>query len=121
MCDVYSFGVVLLELPSGRPIDVRDNGKTRMLSLLKQIYLLDNRRLYKIMDTKLDGQYPQKVALTVATLALQCLSDGPKDGPEYGRGFSHSGTTLKSIQDKNKNKIKPPFCHHIRNSIIGQD
>ncbi|CAA2974588.1 kinase 2B, chloroplastic-like [Olea europaea subsp. europaea] len=92
MCDVYSFGVVLLELPSGRPIDVRDNGKTRMLSLLKQIYLLDNRRLNKIMDTKLDGQYPQKVALTVATLALQCLSDGPKDGPEYGRGWINEHT-----------------------------
>lgn len=36
---------------------------------------LDNKRdIFRIMDTKLGKQYPQKGDYTVATLALKCLN-----------------------------------------------
>ena len=44
-------------------------------------YLSDKRRLFRIMDTKLEGQYPQKGAFTAATLALQCLNSEAKARP----------------------------------------
>lgn len=80
--DVYSFGVVLLELLSGRravdktKVDVEQN----LVDWAKP-YLSDKRKLFRIMDTKLEGQYPQKAAFTAATLALQCLSNEAKVRP----------------------------------------
>ncbi|KVH96138.1 Concanavalin A-like lectin/glucanase, subgroup [Cynara cardunculus var. scolymus] len=41
----------------------------------------DKRRLFRIMDSRLEGQYPQKSAYTAATLALQCLNIEPKARP----------------------------------------
>lgn len=80
--DVYSFGVVLLELLSGR----RAVDKTKVVIEQNLVdwakpYLGDKRKLFRIMDTKLEGQYPQKGAYTCANLALQCLSAEPKNRP----------------------------------------
>ncbi|KAJ6768933.1 hypothetical protein OIU74_022575 [Salix koriyanagi] len=44
-------------------------------------YLNDKRKLFRIMDTKLGGQYPQKGAFIAANLALQCLSPEAKVRP----------------------------------------
>ncbi|CAL0330634.1 unnamed protein product [Lupinus luteus] len=38
-------------------------------------YLNDRRKLFRIMDTKLEGQYPQRGAYAVAILAFQCISE----------------------------------------------
>lgn len=38
-------------------------------------YLSDRRKLFRIMDTKLEGQYPQKASYIVAILALQCIGE----------------------------------------------
>lgn len=45
-------------------------------------YLGNKRKLFSIMDTKLGGQYPQKGAYTVATLALLCLNPEAKARPK---------------------------------------
>ncbi|KAI9086406.1 hypothetical protein K1719_031571 [Acacia pycnantha] len=75
-CDVYSFGVVLLELLSGRrAIDRTKSGVEQNLVDWARPYLGDRRKLFRIMDTKLEGQYPQKAAYTAAILALQCISE----------------------------------------------
>ncbi|XP_021807447.1 probable serine/threonine-protein kinase PBL3 isoform X1 [Prunus avium] len=72
--DVYSFGVVLLELLSGRrAVDKTKVGLEQNLVDWTKPYLGDRRKLFRIMDTKLEGQYPQKAAFTAATLASQCL------------------------------------------------
>ncbi|XP_008221672.1 PREDICTED: protein kinase 2B, chloroplastic-like isoform X1 [Prunus mume] len=72
--DVYSFGVVLLELLSGRrAVDKTKVGVEQNLVDWTKPYLGDKRKLFRIMDTKLEGQYPQKAAFTAATLASQCL------------------------------------------------
>ncbi|KAA3460778.1 protein kinase 2B, chloroplastic-like [Gossypium australe] len=80
--DVYSFGVVLLELLSGRrAVDKTKVGVEQSLVDWAKPYLGDKRKLFRIMDTKLGGQYPQKGAFTAATLALQCLNSEAKLRP----------------------------------------
>ncbi|KAI4314196.1 hypothetical protein L6164_027129 [Bauhinia variegata] len=80
--DVYSFGVVLLELLSGRrAVDRTKAGIEQNLVDWAKPYLGDKRKLFRIMDTKLEGQYPQKGAYTAATLALQCLNPEAKARP----------------------------------------
>ncbi|XP_022775542.1 probable serine/threonine-protein kinase PBL3 isoform X2 [Durio zibethinus] len=83
-CDVYSFGVVLLELLSGRRVvDKTKVGVEENLVDWAKPYLGDRRKIFRIMDTKLEGQYPQRAAYTVALLALQCISEA-KVRPRMG-------------------------------------
>ncbi|CAE5964123.1 unnamed protein product [Arabidopsis arenosa] len=75
-CDVYSFGVVLLEILSGRR--VIDKSKAREEESLVEWatpYLRDKRKVFRIMDTKLVGQYPKKAAFMMSFLALQCIGE----------------------------------------------
>ncbi|KAK9270060.1 hypothetical protein L1049_025633 [Liquidambar formosana] len=94
-CDVYSFGVVLLELLSGRhSVDKSKVGAERNLVDWAKRYLGDKRKLFRIMDTKLGGQYPQKGAYIAATLALKCLNTEPKLRPQMGEVLG----TLERLQ-----------------------
>ncbi|KAF3455226.1 hypothetical protein FNV43_RR05674 [Rhamnella rubrinervis] len=82
--DVYSFGVVLLELLSGRRAmdDERAGGaEETLVDWAKPFLQGDSRRMLRIMDTRLGGQYPKKGAQAAAALALQCLHTDPKNRP----------------------------------------
>ncbi|KAG6429685.1 hypothetical protein SASPL_107737 [Salvia splendens] len=80
--DVYSFGVVMLELLSGRrAVDKTKVGVEQNLVDWAKPYMGDKRKLFRIMDIKLEGQYPQKAAFTAATIAVQCLSHEAKQRP----------------------------------------
>ncbi|KAG0487808.1 hypothetical protein HPP92_006619 [Vanilla planifolia] len=72
--DVYSFGVVLLELLSGRrAVDKnRRIGEHNLVDWAKP-YLSSKRKVFRIMDNRLDGQYHLVGAQKAAALALQCL------------------------------------------------
>ncbi|CAA7043261.1 unnamed protein product [Microthlaspi erraticum] len=75
-CDVYSFGVVLLELLSGRrAIDKTRAREEEDLVEWAKPYLRDKRKMFRIMDTRLVGQYPQKGAFMISFLALQCIGE----------------------------------------------
>ncbi|XP_052186932.1 probable serine/threonine-protein kinase PBL3 isoform X2 [Diospyros lotus] len=94
--DVYSFGVVLLELLSGRrAVDRSKSGVEQNLVVWAMPYLGDKRKLFRIMDTNLGGQYPQKAAYTAATIALQCLCMEPKFRPR----MSDVLATLVKLED----------------------
>ncbi|KAL3850671.1 hypothetical protein ACJIZ3_012553 [Penstemon smallii] len=73
--DVYSYGVVLLEMLSGRrAIDKnRPSGEHRLVEWAKP-YLASKRKVYRIMDNRLDGQYTMDVAQRLANLAFRCIS-----------------------------------------------
>ncbi|XP_059648878.1 probable serine/threonine-protein kinase PBL3 [Cornus florida] len=97
--DVYSFGVVLLELLSGRrAVDKTKIGIEQNLVDWAKPYLGDKRKLFRIMDTKLEGQYPHKESFTAATLAVQCLQTEPKLRPRMAQVL----VALEQLQLPNK-------------------
>lgn len=82
MSDVYSFGVVLLELLTGRR-SVEKSSRKRQQNLAEwaRPILNDPRKLSRIIDPRLEGQYSEMGAQKAASLAYQCLSHRPKQRP----------------------------------------
>ncbi|XP_068663024.1 serine/threonine-protein kinase RIPK-like [Aristolochia californica] len=80
--DVYSFGVVLLEMLTGRrSMDkMRPSREQNMVDWARSS-LNDPRKLTRIIDPKLEGQYSPKAAQKAAQLAYQCLRHDPKSRP----------------------------------------
>ena len=80
--DIYSLGVVLLELLSGKRALDEDNGsREKILVDWAKPFLNDKRKMLRVMDTRLEGQYSKKEAQTIAALALQCLHADPRIRP----------------------------------------
>lgn len=95
-CDVYSYGVVLLELLSGKRAlgDENVGGADETLVDWAKPFLNDNRKMLRIMDSRLGGQYPKKHAQFLAVLALRCLNTDPKNRPT----MSEVVATLEQLQ-----------------------
>ncbi|KAK9097608.1 hypothetical protein Sjap_023105 [Stephania japonica] len=80
--DVYGFGVVLLEMLIGRKaLDKSRPSREHNLVEWAHPILNHNRKLLRILDPRMDGQYTAKAAQKVANLAYQCLSQNPKGRP----------------------------------------
>ncbi|KAK9097665.1 hypothetical protein Syun_024710 [Stephania yunnanensis] len=80
--DVYGFGVVLLEMLIGRKaLDKSRPSREHNLVEWAHPILNHNKKLLRILDQRMDGQYSVKVAQKVANLAYQCLSQNPKGRP----------------------------------------
>lgn len=104
--DVYSYGVVLLELLSGRrALDEEKAGCVEeILADWVKPFLSDNRGVFRIMDTRLGGQYSKKGAQAAASLALQCLDAEPKNRPT----MSYIVSALEQLQTSSKDVWKTP-------------
>lgn len=102
--DVYSFGVVLLELLTGRrALDKSKPGIEQNLVDWAKPHLRDKRRLYRVMDTKLGGQYPKKGAHAIANLALQCICNDAKMRPQMSEVLEE----LEQLQESKYNLASP--------------
>ncbi|XP_044464122.1 probable serine/threonine-protein kinase PBL17 [Mangifera indica] len=80
--DVYGFGVVLLEMLLGRrAVDKSRPSQEHNLVDWARPLLNHNKKLLRILDPRMEGQYSVKTAMKVANLAYQCLSQNPKGRP----------------------------------------
>ncbi|KAI3817538.1 hypothetical protein L1987_11333 [Smallanthus sonchifolius] len=110
--DIYSFGVVLLEILSGKKaIDKnRPTGEQNLVDWAIPC-LTNKRRIFRVLDPRLEGQYSLGLALKVAHLALQCLSMEPKLRPSMDVVVS----TLEELQNDEKHEHKSPHAEPTTN------
>ncbi|KAG0515496.1 hypothetical protein BDA96_10G283700, partial [Sorghum bicolor] len=109
--DVYGFGVVLLEMIIGRrAVDKSRPSREHNLVDWARPLLVHNRKLFRIIDPRMEGQYSTKAAIEVASLAYRCLSQNPKGRPT----MSQVVETFEAVQNM-------PECQDIllQNSITG--
>ncbi|MED6119011.1 putative serine/threonine-protein kinase pbl9 [Stylosanthes scabra] len=111
--DVYSFGVVLLEMLSGkRSVDKnRPTGQHSLVEWAKP-YLANKRKVFRVLDTRLEGQYSIEDAYKVATLTLRCISRESKFRPNMDEVV----TLLEQLQAPNANahNRNNPSCNSSR-------
>ncbi|XP_060201926.1 receptor-like cytoplasmic kinase 176 [Lycium barbarum] len=100
--DVYGFGVVLLEILSGKKaIDKnRPQGEHNLVEWSRP-YLTSKRRVFRVLDPRLEGQYSLTRALKVANIALKCLAVDPKSRPSMDEVV----TALEQLQES-KDTVK---------------
>ncbi|CAI9286152.1 unnamed protein product [Lactuca saligna] len=100
--DVYSFGVVLLELLTGRKsMDKSRPNREQNLADWARPQLKCHRKLTRIIDPRLEGQYSEFGLEKAAELAYQCLSHRPKARPN----MSTIVKTLEPLVDFNDVQI----------------
>ncbi|CAJ2634715.1 protein kinase 2B [Trifolium pratense] len=112
--DVYSFGVVLLEILTGRrSMDKkRPSGEQNLVSWARP-YLADKRKLYQLVDPRLELNYSLKAVQKIAQLAYSCLSRDPKCRPNMDEVVN----ALTPLQDLNDFAI---LSYHSRLSQQGR-
>jgi serine/threonine protein kinase len=80
--DVYGFGVVLLEILTGlRALDTDRPAAQQNLVDWAKPFLADRRKLARLVDPRLEGQYSSRGAQRAAQLALRCLAADHKNRP----------------------------------------
>ncbi|XP_042042276.1 probable serine/threonine-protein kinase PBL17 isoform X1 [Salvia splendens] len=80
--DVYGFGVVLLEMLIGRrAMDKSRPSREHNLVEWARPLLNHSKKLARILDPRIEGQYSGRILMKVANLAYQCLSQNPKGRP----------------------------------------
>ncbi|KAG0471844.1 hypothetical protein HPP92_016390 [Vanilla planifolia] len=80
--DVYSFGVVLLEILTGRrSVDKKRPNQEQNLVAWARPYLGDKRRLFHLVDPRLELNYSIKGVQKVAQIAFYCLNRDSKVRP----------------------------------------
>ncbi|TVU37156.1 hypothetical protein EJB05_10456 [Eragrostis curvula] len=106
--DIYSFGVVLLELLTGRRALDEERGSTAVTLVdWARPQLGERRKVIRIMDTRLGGQYPKKQAQEVAALALQCLQNDPKNRPAMADGILPQLEQLMQNKSSSSSSCRP--------------
>uniref|UniRef100_A0A803KWJ3 Uncharacterized protein n=1 Tax=Chenopodium quinoa TaxID=63459 RepID=A0A803KWJ3_CHEQI len=89
-------------------VDTRRRALTR--SMIGNQYLLNwvklfRRKLLQIMDTKLEGQYPENVAVVVAALALQFTDSTPYSRLEMSQVLEKLQEAQRCVQGASERAI----------------
>ncbi|KAB5514658.1 hypothetical protein DKX38_028564 [Salix brachista] len=112
--DVYSFGVVLLEILTGRrSMDKKRPSGEQNLVTWARPYLADKRKMYQLVDPRLELNYSLKGAQKVSQLAFSCLSRDSNSRPTMDEIVK----VLTPLQDLNDLAI---LSHHYRLSQQGK-
>ncbi|KAL9377142.1 hypothetical protein Peur_031262 [Populus x canadensis] len=112
--DVYSFGVVLLEILTGRrSMDKKRPSGEQNLVTWARPYLADKRKMYQLVDPRLELNYSLKGAQKVSQLAFSCLSRDSYSRPTMDEVVK----VLTPLQDLNDLAI---LSYHSRLSQQGK-
>ncbi|KAG8084586.1 hypothetical protein GUJ93_ZPchr0010g8796 [Zizania palustris] len=128
--DVYSFGVVLLEMLSGRRA-LDKNRPTGEHSLVEwaRPYLTNKRRIFRILDGRLGGQYSLARAQKAAALALRCLSVEARNRPtmdqvvavlEQLQDAKEAGTLIPQLQKRPSSRSSSIGSNGLKASTTGK-
>ncbi|KAI3730269.1 hypothetical protein L1987_61438 [Smallanthus sonchifolius] len=99
--DVYAFGVVMLEIITGlRASDYNYDGMKQNLVEWAKPFLVNIKKLQRIIDPRLDQYYPAKGVIKAANLILSCLESEPKNRPSMKE-------VVLGLQGINAIKMKP--------------
>ncbi|KAF8030232.1 hypothetical protein BT93_E2623 [Corymbia citriodora subsp. variegata] len=102
--DVYAFGVVLYELISAKQAVIKMNGFASeakgLVALFEDVLNQPNPKdsLCKLVDPRLDDDYPLDLVYKMATLAKACTQDNPQLRPAM-RSVVVALTALSSTED----------------------
>ncbi|KAL1559429.1 Interface between microtubules and kinetochore protein [Salvia divinorum] len=110
--DVYSFGVVLLEILTGRRVldKNRPHGEQNLIEWVRP-YLASKRKVLRVIDGRIEGQYMPSGALRAATLAVKCIAMEPKYRPTMDQVVK----SLEQLQDTGIIKAEEAQRHlHIK-------
>ncbi|KAJ4767590.1 Protein kinase superfamily protein [Rhynchospora pubera] len=99
--NVYNFGVVLLELLSGQRVKDYKINIALTLDEWAKFILGDEHKLHKFIDSRLEGQYPEKGAQALSNLALRCISYKAKLRPNMSKVLKE----LEKLQDPKYNAL----------------
>ena len=93
---MYSFGVVLLEMLTGRRVLDKNlpHGEQNLIQWARP-FLASKRRVLRVIDARIQGQYTPNAALKAATLAVRCLAAEPKQRPKMKEVVA----ALEALQD----------------------
>ncbi|RZB56387.1 probable serine/threonine-protein kinase PIX7 isoform X2 [Glycine soja] len=112
--DVYSFGVVLLEILTGRrSMDKKRPSGEQNLVTWARPYLADKRKLFQLVDPRLELNYSLKGVQKISQLAYNCLTRDPKSRPNVDEVVK----ALTPLQDLNDLAI---LSYHSRLSQQGR-
>lgn len=79
----------------------RPSGEQNLVEWAKP-YLTNKRKIFRILDSRLEGQYSLDVAYKAANLALRCLSPEPKFRPSMDEVVKE----LDQLNDSTKEMAK---------------
>ena len=115
--DVYGFGVVLLEVMTGHcAFDTNRPGDQHNLVDWAKPFLSDRRKLVRIMDSRLEGQYHSRAAHQAAQLALNCLASEPKKRPHMKEVAETLQQIEKSMSPEGEGEPHRHQSHHHHRS-----
>ncbi|KAL2530005.1 putative serine/threonine-protein kinase RLCKVII [Forsythia ovata] len=116
--DIYSFGVVLLEIITGRKaIDETREGAAKNLVAWARPMFKDRKKIYKMADPALNGQYPVRGLYQSLAIAAMCVQEQPNMRPliaDVVTALNYLASQTYDPQNPSNPKSTEPSAHMFK-------